>query len=415
VLDSSLKGATISPAPPLPTCRSLNLWFKTNLDQVTAQLAHHTPVKGVTFRSKPWWSELLSQLRRAYTSALRSSKRDRLDTALLASARTARSAYFKAIKKAKRDHWSDFLASATPETVWTAKRFAVGPPPPRLPGLPGATTPLELNKALLNHFFPGKPVRTTDSILLPFRDCPALTTDEVGWALARSSPSSASGPDKTPNSVWKRITRVAPHLILDLLAPLVAHGFQPPALKMADGIVLDKPGKPSYDSPDSFPAIVLLQTFSKILERIMNSRLSCVACLAGLLNPHQCGSLACLSASDATTTMTHEIGPSRWLGRKFPHSSRTSKAVSTMSTRLPSPTGSNRRVLTPTLCHGLGSSSLAGHAGSSTRDHQRSLPRSRWEPPRGPRSPPSSLSSKSPACTARSPRVSRFLISMTSV
>jgi len=39
----------------------------------------------------------------------------------------------------------------------------------------------------------------------------------------------------------------------------------------------------------------------------MNSRLSCVARACGLLNPHQCGSLAGLSASDATTTLTHEV------------------------------------------------------------------------------------------------------------
>ena len=85
---------------------------------------------------------------------------------------------------------------------------------------------------------------------------------------------------------------------------------------MADGIVLDKPGKPSYNSPSSFRAIVLLQTFSKILERIMNSRLSCVAPVARLLNPHQCGSLARLSASDATTTLTHEIRTLQMAGRE---------------------------------------------------------------------------------------------------
>jgi len=316
LLEVSLKAASISPALPLPTTRSLDVWFKTNLDKIIAQLALHTPVKRVTFRSKPWWTELLSQLRKAYNSALRSSKVNRFDAALLASARAARSAYFKAITKAKRDHWSASLASATPQTVWTAKKFAVGRPPPRFPELPGAATPLELNRALLNHFFPGEPARTVDSILLPFRDCPALMAEEVGRALARSSPSSAPGPDKTPNSVWKRINQVAPHLIHDLLAPLVTHGFHPPALKMADGIVLNKPGKPWYDSPASFCVIVLLQTFSKILERIMNSRLSGVARVAGLLNPHQCGSLAGLSASDATTTLTHEIRTLQMAGRK---------------------------------------------------------------------------------------------------
>ena len=175
---------------------------------------------------------------------------------------------------------------------------------------------LELNKALPTHFFPSEPARTINSILLQFRDYPGLAADEIGRARAPSSPSSGPGPDITPNSVWKRIHRVAPDLIHDLLAPLVAHGFYPPTLKIADGIVLDKPGKPSHYSPSSFRVIVLLQTFSKILERIMNSRLSCVAHVAGLINPHQCGSLTGFSASDAATTVTHKIRTLQMAGRK---------------------------------------------------------------------------------------------------
>jgi len=129
-LDTALKATVISPPPPLPTTSSLEVWLSTNLGKVTAQFALHTPMKRVTLRSKPWWSELLSVLRKAYNSALRSSKQDRFDPSLLASARAARSAYFKAIKRAKRAHWSSFLASATLQTVWTAKRFAVGRPSP---------------------------------------------------------------------------------------------------------------------------------------------------------------------------------------------------------------------------------------------------------------------------------------------
>jgi len=124
-LESSLKATTTLPPPRLPTTRSLDIWFSTNLGRVTSQFALHTPMKRVTYRSKPWWSELLSMLRKAYSSALRSSKQDRFDAALLASTRAVRSAFFKGIKKAKRDHWSSFLASATPQTVWTAKKHAV--------------------------------------------------------------------------------------------------------------------------------------------------------------------------------------------------------------------------------------------------------------------------------------------------
>jgi len=92
-----------------------------------------------------------------------------------------------------------------------------------------------------------------------------------------------------------------------LVTPLVSHGFHPPSLKKAAGIILDKPGKLSYDSPSSFCVIVVLHIFGKIPERIINGRLSCVPRVTGLLNPHESGPLAGLSVADACNTLTHEI------------------------------------------------------------------------------------------------------------
>jgi len=76
-------------------------------------------------------------------------------------------------------------------------------PPPRFPELPGASTPVELNEALRDHIFPRSPVAAPQTILLPFRDVLALKALEIDRVLARSSRSSAPGPNKTPNSVWK--------------------------------------------------------------------------------------------------------------------------------------------------------------------------------------------------------------------
>jgi len=88
---------------------------------------------------------------------------------------------------------------------------------------------------------------------------------------------------------------------------LVDFGYHPPSLKNANGIVLDKPGKASYDSPSSFRIIVLLKTISKILERVMAVRLSAIARSKGLLHPNQYRSLPGLSSTDACLTLTHEI------------------------------------------------------------------------------------------------------------
>jgi len=218
----------------------------------------------------------------------------------------------------------------------------------------------------------------------------------------------------TPNSVRKRVHRVAPHLIQDLLAPLVAHGFDPPALKMAYGIVLDKPEKPSYNSPSSFCVIVLLQTFSEIPKRIMNSRLWCVARVAGLLNPPQCGSLAGLSTSDAITTLTHEVRTLQMAGRKD-------------STLFLDIKGGFDNVNPSTLCSMLSPKAVNPYLISSSRSfltgstcqlrYERSprefAPVAVGTPPGSP-SPRFCLSFMCPDSTARSPRVSPSPTSTTS-
>jgi len=78
-------------------------------------------------------------------------------------------------------------------------------------------------------------------------------------------------------------------------------------MKKANGIVLDKPGKPSYHWPASFRVIVLLETVLKILERIVASRLSLVARTLKLVHSNQCGSLPALSSFDAALSLVDTV------------------------------------------------------------------------------------------------------------
>src|SRR5205807_5992989 len=49
----------------------------------------------------------------------------------------------------KASHRKQFLATVDSRSIWTAKKLAVGKPPDRFPSIPDATTPLEINDALL--------------------------------------------------------------------------------------------------------------------------------------------------------------------------------------------------------------------------------------------------------------------------
>ena len=274
----------VPPPPPLPTRLSLEAWFDQHFSRRTTLLTSHTPTKRPSYPSKPWWSPLLSLLRKEFDSTTRKARSSHLPADSTA-ANYSTNGYFKSIKAAKAAHWRSLQASATLRSIWTVKKRSLGKLAPRFPSLLDAITPIQINDALLNHFFPPQPARPLPSILRPFADCTALTVEEISTALTKCSPSSAPGPDTIPYSVWKslQVHRIAPDILISLLGPLLLFGHHPASMKMANGVVLDKAGKPSPHSPSSFRIIVLLQTVSKILEWIVASRLSAIARYIGLL------------------------------------------------------------------------------------------------------------------------------------
>ena len=154
-LSPLVKDFRIPPAPTCPSPEDLDKWLAGSLDRLTALLKEHTPVSRPSHYSKPWWSPHLTTLRREFHKASRMARKHGTP-ALQDVASTSKAGYFKVIKTAKNKHWSSFLLDATLQTLWTAKKFAYGRAPPRFPSLPGAETPQQMNKVLLDHFFPPK-------------------------------------------------------------------------------------------------------------------------------------------------------------------------------------------------------------------------------------------------------------------
>jgi len=127
--------------------------------------------------------------------------------------------------------------------------FAYGRTPPRFPSLPGAETPQQMNKVLWDHFFPPKIPFSPPPRLRPHERAPLLKEEEITIALSKCSPTSAPGPDGIPYATWKQVNKINPLILLQLLSPLVSLGYHPASLKGSNGIVLDKPGKPSHEFP----------------------------------------------------------------------------------------------------------------------------------------------------------------------
>ena len=204
-----VKAFKVPAAPPSPTPPQLDEWMSESLTRLVALLKEHTPVSRPSHHSKPWWTPHLSILRREYHKAARAArKHDTPHRRQIAG--SSKAGYFKAIKAAKSKHWSSFLLTATPQSLWTAKTFAYGRAQPRFPSLPGAETPQQMNSVLLEHFFSPKEPFSPPPRLRPNRSAPPLTTDEIAVALSKCSSISAPGPDGIPTPPGNRSTKSTP-------------------------------------------------------------------------------------------------------------------------------------------------------------------------------------------------------------
>ena len=64
------------PHPPCPSTVQLDRWFSSSLNSLTALLLENTPFSRPSPRSKPWWTPLLTTLRKEYHKATRTMKKN---------------------------------------------------------------------------------------------------------------------------------------------------------------------------------------------------------------------------------------------------------------------------------------------------------------------------------------------------
>jgi len=74
-----------------------------------------------------------------------------------AAMRTARRANSTTMKRAKLEHWSDYLSSLSPSSVWEAEILATSRQALRFPLFPDQDSPEDINNTLMAQFFAAKP------------------------------------------------------------------------------------------------------------------------------------------------------------------------------------------------------------------------------------------------------------------
>jgi ribonuclease HI len=257
-------------------------------DVTQTAIDHHCPKAKPSKYAKRWWANDLTSMRKDYTRArnlARSRRRQgRRDECLEIAAKIARQDFHHAIRKRKKEHWTEFLGEST--NIWKAaqyldpdKRSSFG----RITSIKGHEGEIIQDKAriakeLLHSFFPEPPIPQrseqarndgAEQILSE-----KLTVDEIEKALFSASPDKAAGSDGLTIRVWKEVWPVLQQQIHTLFTTSLRLGKLPMQWKVAKIVPLKKGNKDDYTLPKNYRPISLLATLGKVMEAVMATRIA---------------------------------------------------------------------------------------------------------------------------------------------
>lgn len=181
-----------------------------------------------------------------------------------------------------------------------ARQNSMNPKPlPKFPALKDGEADLAGSfegkvKVLRRTFFPPPPQADLTDIEDTVYPDPAettveLTEKEVKAAIFRPKQDKAPGIDGMPNRFLRLVASEALPQLTRLFQACIDLGYHPREFKVANTIVLRKPGKDDYSEPKSYRPIALLSTLGKALETVVAKRLSDYAEEHNLLPPEQMG------------------------------------------------------------------------------------------------------------------------------
>jgi ribonuclease HI len=269
--------------------------------------------------SKRWWNKTLSALRRRSKKAERNAHRYRYlpNHEAHQEAKDADKEYSDAIKKAKEEHWDDFIHKLDNETMWTALKFATSP------GTNGGRTRIPTlqtmdaeGSTILKHddndakadlfaktFFPPKseePLVPDDAEYPePCCELPRITTRQVKRQIRRLKPNKAPGPDGITNLVIKECEDILAPILRDILQACLDLEISPDKALESTTAVIRKPGRSDYTQAKSYRPIALLNTLTKVMSAAIANALSYIAEQYNLLPQRHFGGRPGRTTTDA--------------------------------------------------------------------------------------------------------------------
>ena len=265
-----------------------------------------------------WWNDKVRELRSKCHKARRRSQR----TTGSASYEEERRKYTEArndlrceIRRSKKQCFKDLCDEADANPWGSAYRVVMAK-------VKGRRAPTEkcpvLLKTIIETLFPHQdPWWTLAETPTENANVPTVTVDEIICACRKVGEKKAPGPDEIPNGALKTAIECNPSLFAELMQACLEEGTFPREWKRQKLVLLPKAGKLPGD-PSAYRPICLLDTIGKVLERIVQSRLTQFSEGERPLSEHQFGfrkARSTLDAIDMVVSIAREAtAGKRWKG-----------------------------------------------------------------------------------------------------
>ena len=270
----------------------------------TSGTPHRTPV--------PWWTEECREAIRARRRAFRAFDRHATTENLIAF-RQARAAARRTILQAKRASWREYvgrLNRCSPTSqVWSqvkqiSGRFSAHPLPVLQLRGQEILNPTDVANEIARAFAARCGTADADPQFLRLKSrCEAnpvdfATSEQLTYnepfslaelrAAVTGLRSVAEGPDEVHNDMLRRLPHTALEVLLAVFNRLWERGEFPAAWREAIVVPILKPGKSGTD-PLHYRPISLTSSLCKLMEKLVNVRLSWFLESNDILTPSQCG------------------------------------------------------------------------------------------------------------------------------
>jgi ribonuclease HI len=258
----------------------------------------------------PWWSE---ECTHACADVVHARKVGNSP----AECKALMSHLWYCIRTAKKKFYEKICSEASPDNIWDINQWYKGRKTYALPTLrrPDGTlaiTSEQKAEVLHRTFFPPAPhppvAASVESMpQRPLFEFPSISKQEIADNLEKCHNKSAPGAFGTNYRALKWAFKATPSAFVKLFNACLEHSYHPTCFRAALIAPIPKPNKHDRTAPKSYRPIALLETLSKLLEKIVAKRLTTMCGKLNLIRPEQFGGRDKSSCLDAGLSLIHDV------------------------------------------------------------------------------------------------------------